>query len=100
MSAFGVLNRLKIWQKLLVVGITFLVPLGVTTYFLLDEKQIKIDFARWELHGDDYIRPCARLLENAVRHRTLARRAFRGETVDTELKEVENRVELALSELQ
>jgi methyl-accepting chemotaxis protein len=100
MSAFGVLNRLKIWQKLLVIGITFLVPLGVTTYFLLDEKQIKIDFARWELYGDEYIRPCARLLENSVRHRTLARRALRGEAVGTELQDVERRVELALTELE
>ncbi|MGE3548044.1 MAG: methyl-accepting chemotaxis protein, partial [Kofleriaceae bacterium] len=99
MSAFGVLNRLRIWQKLLVVGLMFLVPLGVTTFFLLDEKRIKIDFARQELYGDEYIRPCARLLENAVRHRSLSRRALRGDQVATELGDVERRVDNAIAEL-
>ncbi|MGE0546215.1 MAG: methyl-accepting chemotaxis protein [Kofleriaceae bacterium] len=99
MSAFGVLNRLRIWQKLFVVGLMFLVPLGVTTFFLLDEKRIKIDFARQELYGDEYLRPCARLLENAVRHRSLSRRAARGEATGTELTDVQRRIDNAIAEL-
>jgi methyl-accepting chemotaxis protein len=76
---FNVLNRLRIWQKLALVGVAFSVPLGVTTWFLLEEKQIKIDVATAELRGDEYLRPLARLLEHTARYRALSRRARAGE---------------------
>ncbi len=78
-TRFNVLNRLKIWQKLTLVALAFSIPLGMTTYFLLDEKSIKIDFAQWELHGDEYLRPTGKLLSHLSRYRSLQHRLLAGD---------------------
>jgi methyl-accepting chemotaxis protein len=75
----GLLNRLRIWQKLGIVGLAFAIPLVITTYFLLDEKSIKIDFATVELRGGMYLRPLQGLLGDLLDLRTIARRAQGGQ---------------------
>jgi len=50
-----VVRKLKVWQKLGIIGLAFLIPLGVTTYFLVDEQNYKIDFAQNELDGVETI---------------------------------------------
>lgn len=88
------LNRFKIWQKLAIVGLAFTIPLAITTYFLLDEKSIKIDFARYELFGDEYLRPCAELLEHLAAHATLERERLEGDaTVRSRLAELSARID-------
>ncbi len=88
------LNRFKIWQKLTIVGLAFTIPLAITTYFLLDEKSIKIDFARYELFGDEYLRPCAELLEHLTAHATLERERLEGDaTVRPRLAELSARID-------
>ncbi len=100
-TGFSILNRLKIWQKLTLVALAFSIPLALTTYFLLDEKSIKIDFAQWELHGDDYLRPSAKLLAHLSAYRSLQHRSLSGDasaadgladvraTVDRDFRELE-----------
>ena len=44
-------------MKLAAIAVVFAIPLTTTTWFLLQEKAIKIDFARHELQGDEYLRP-------------------------------------------
>src|SRR5258706_15623492 len=73
------LGRLRIWQKIALIGLVFTLPLALTMYYLLDEKNYKIDFARWELYGDEYLRPAGALLESALAHKTLSRLRYGGD---------------------
>ena len=67
--AFGA----RIWVKLAAIAVVFAIPLGTTTWFLLQEKAIKIDFARNELRGDEYLRAASSLLEATVAYRSALR---------------------------
>ena len=49
-------------MKLAAIALSFMIPLVVTTYFLVNEQNIKIDFAEQELRGDRYLRPLSQLL--------------------------------------
>src|SRR5687768_3807087 len=63
----------RIWVKLAAIAVVFAIPLGTTTWFLLEEKAIKIDFARHELQGDEYLRGASSLLEATVAYRSAVR---------------------------
>ena len=63
----------RIWMKLTAIALSFMIPLVVTTYFLLREQSIKIDFAAQELRGDEYLRPVSQLLVHLQLHRALVR---------------------------
>ena len=63
----------RIWVKLAAIAVVFAIPLGTTTWFLLQEKAIKIDFARNELRGDEYLRAASSLLEATVAYRSALR---------------------------
>ena len=65
--------RARIWVKLAAIAVVFAIPLATTTWFLLQEKAIKIDFARNELRGDDYLRAASSLLEATVNYRSALR---------------------------
>jgi signal transduction histidine kinase/DNA-binding response OmpR family regulator/HPt (histidine-containing phosphotransfer) domain-containing protein/HAMP domain-containing protein len=56
-----------------VLCVVFTVPLALTTWFLLQEKRIRIDLAADELNGVRYLRPVSVLLDDVSEHRTLAR---------------------------
>lgn len=58
-------------MKLAAIALCFTVPLVLTTWFLVEESNIKIDFATQELRGDDYLRPVAQLLVHLEMHRSL-----------------------------
>jgi methyl-accepting chemotaxis protein len=83
--------RARIWVKLAAIAVVFAIPLTTTTWFLLQEKAIKIDFARHELQGDDYLRAASSLLEATVSYRSAlrsgdaARLATTGAAVDSAL---------------
>jgi methyl-accepting chemotaxis protein len=61
-------------MKLVAIALSFIVPLLLTTWFLAEEQNIKIDFAEQELRGDRYLEPLSRLLVHVELHRTLTRR--------------------------
>lgn len=73
------LGRFKIGQKLSLIALAFFVPLSITTYFLLDEKSIKIDFAESEMLGVEYLRPLSELLVLANQHAEATRRLQDGD---------------------
>jgi methyl-accepting chemotaxis protein len=60
-------------MKLVAVALSFTVPLVVTTYFLIEEGNIKIEFAEQEKRGITYLRPLSELLNHVELHRTLVR---------------------------
>jgi hypothetical protein len=50
-------KRLKLWQKLGIIGLAFTIPLALMTYFLVDTQSVKINFAQSELDGLTYLHP-------------------------------------------
>src|SRR5207248_5174792 len=84
----------RIWVKLAAIAVVFAIPLTTTTWFLLQEKAIKIDFARHELQGDEYLRPASSLLEatvaypSALRPGDAARLAAARSAVDSALADL------------
>ena len=89
------LGRLKIWQKLALIGIGFAIPIAVTTVFLWTTIQGQIDFNQDEIYGDAYLRPVARLLDEVSRHRALARQP----EAAARLPEQQRKVEAAFVDL-
>ena len=69
----------RIWHKLAAIALTLIVPLALTTWFLLDEASFRIDFAEKEIQGVEYLRPLSSLLLHVSEHRSLARRALAGD---------------------
>jgi signal transduction histidine kinase/DNA-binding response OmpR family regulator/HAMP domain-containing protein len=61
----------RIWQKLAVICLAFTIPIAVTTFFLLEEKRIRIEFAQNELHGVQYLRAVSRVLVGVAQHHQL-----------------------------
>ena len=63
----------RIWMKLTAIALSFMIPLVVTTFFLVKEQNFKIDFAAQEIRGNRYLQPLSRLLVHAELHRALVR---------------------------
>ncbi|HYE72142.1 MAG TPA: hypothetical protein VEF04_02385, partial [Blastocatellia bacterium] len=82
----NILRNLKIWQKLFVICLAFVVPIGILLYFLIDEKNIAIDFAKKELDGTAYLRPALKTLKVAAE--SVATRG-KGSAIDQALVELE-----------
>src|SRR5687768_1989143 len=59
----------RIWMRMAAIALCFSVPLVLTTYFYVGEKEIAIDFANQELRGDEYLRPVSSLLVHVELHR-------------------------------
>ena len=60
-------------MKLAAIALAFTIPLIVTTWFLVREEQLEIDFTDAELRGDDYIRPVSDLLVHLAVHESYVR---------------------------
>ncbi len=73
------LNKLKVWQKLAMVAIVFLVPIAVLLFQLINEQDKAIEFAQSERRGVEELRPVRQLLEALVRHREEAALAAAGD---------------------
>lgn len=67
-------------MKLAAIALAFMIPLVVTTYFLVEEQNLNIDFAEQELRGDRYLQPASQLLVHLEEHRALARGTDSGQT--------------------
>ena len=79
-------------MKLSAIALSFTIPLVLTTSFLVNEGNIKINFAKQELRGDRYLRPVSQLLvhlelhETAVRHQDTAQASRTEALVDGDLR--------------
>ena len=74
----------RIWMKLAAIALSFIIPLLLTAFFLVNEGNLKINFTQQELRGDRYLRPLSRLLVNVGLHRTAVRRHDSAEATRTE----------------
>ena len=75
----------RIWMKLAAIALSFTSPLVLTTYFLVNEGNLKIDFTQQEQLGDQYLRPASRLLVHVELHRSAVRRQDAAQVSRTEV---------------
>jgi methyl-accepting chemotaxis protein len=99
--AIRLLGRLRIWQKIALIALGFTLPLALTLHYLVDEKNYKIDFARWELYGNEYLRPAADVLDSALARKALARRYLTGQgSAKVELAKIDAELSVQLKSLE
>ncbi len=79
-SLFGwlTLKNLKIGQKLAVVGLPFLLLIGVLSWIVVQRSAGDAGSAGKELEGVEQARPLRALLRDVIRHRALAARTLNG----------------------
>jgi methyl-accepting chemotaxis protein len=67
------MKNLKIWQKLALMAVVFIVPFAVVTYAMISSvNTLSIEFARQEIRGLEYHRPLAVLLKDLQQRRTMS----------------------------
>jgi hypothetical protein len=68
-----------VWQKLAIIGLAFVIPLALTTLFLVNTQSTKINFAQSELDGLTYLRPVKDLEVNIAAHAAAQRHVLAGD---------------------
>jgi twitching motility protein PilJ len=63
------LKQMKVWQKLALVALVFMVPVAVLLFQLVNEQNKAIEFAESERRGVEALRPVRRMLDALVQHR-------------------------------
>jgi methyl-accepting chemotaxis protein len=67
------LQYLRVWQKLALLGVLFLIPFAIVTSTMVSSiNSEKIDFAQLELMGTEYDAPLSTLLKDLQQHEGLA----------------------------
>ncbi len=85
--------RPRIWHKLAVIGLAFMLPLTVSGYLLANENGRRIAFSQDELRGLEYLRPLGTLLVDLGQHKTLSWQVLSGDRPVAQLREYEARVD-------
>jgi methyl-accepting chemotaxis protein len=95
------MKHLKMWQKLALLGLVFLLPFAVVTYRYVDEvNALGLEFAQKEVQGLNYLQPLRALLHDVQRHRTLSQAFLRGDrSVAADLAANEENMSRSLSAL-
>ena len=68
----NLLTSRRIPNKLLWISLSFLLPITVLLYFMIDGINANIRFAEYELAGNEYQRPLHDLLRHLSRHQALS----------------------------
>ncbi len=80
------MRNLKIWQKLVLLGVVFFVPFGIVTRMAASIDTVGVEFARQEIRGLDYYSPLSALLNDLQQHRDLVSARLSGDaSVETTL---------------
>lgn len=79
------MKHLKIWQKLALMGIVFMIPFAVVTYKMVSSiNTLGVEFARHEIRGLDYYIPLLALLKDLQQHRSMASAWLNGDAAFTD----------------
>jgi len=82
------------------ISVAFGLPVAVLLYTFVVVSNKDIDFAQWELYGNEYQRPLEDLLENVGQHALFEKQFLNGDTsARTELTALEGRIDAALMAL-
>ena len=93
-------HNTRIAHKLLLISLSFALPIAVLLYFTIAGINKDIHFATLELHGNDFQRPLEDLLQATLQHRAVAQRLLGGEAeLDGRLHNLQSRFDQALQKL-
>jgi methyl-accepting chemotaxis protein len=74
------MKSLRVWQKILLMGIVFALPLAVVTYRMTASiNELGTEFAEQELRGLEYNRSLYALLQNLQQHRGMTTALLSGD---------------------
>ncbi len=63
------MKYLKVWQKLVLLGVLFLIPFAIVTYTMVSSiNSEKVEFAQLEILGTEYYVPLSSLLKDLQQH--------------------------------
>ncbi|MBL1097190.1 response regulator [Streptomyces coffeae] len=71
----------RLWHKLLALCVALTVPLGLATFYLVDQHNAKIAFTRTERDGLAYLRPVSTVVRDVSDRRALVHRQLAGNPV-------------------
>src|SRR3989338_11224245 len=66
--ALTILNRLRYIKKFLLIGLIFVIPLGVVMYYFISEINHKIAFTAKEIEGTEVITVAIGLLDHSIQY--------------------------------
>ncbi len=72
-------KKMKIWQKLMLICITFSLPIGVLLFRAINGVNDDIRFNQNEIYGNEYQRPLERLLSHISEHKLMSQRYLSGD---------------------
>jgi len=71
-SNLKLLQRLRIWQKLVLIAVFMGLPIPIITYLYVAEKNVAINFAQKEIYGAEYLAPLKAVAKEMARHRDVS----------------------------
>ena len=75
------MRNLKVWQKLAMMGVIFLIPFAFVTMKMVSAiDTLGVDFAAQELRGLEFTSPSLALVKNLQQHRDVASLVLAGDT--------------------
>lgn len=96
----NVLNRMKLWQKLILMVVVLMVPTIYLVTLLIKEKNISIDLTRNEITGIEYLKPVYGLLTDVIDHRGIHHLMLSGDTtIRNQLVEKEQEIKTDLGQV-
>src|SRR6187549_2871178 len=94
------LGGLKIWQKLTLIGVVFVLPFAVLLYFYIRGTNETIQFSLREKQGDRYQRPLEKLFLHLTQHKLLSERFLNGsQEVSQQIDQTARRIDGGFQEL-
>lgn len=95
------LKRTRISHKLLLISLSFMLPIAVLLYFMVAGINYDIRFTRLEEYGNEYQRPLEELLRHVPQHQYLAGRLKSGEAdVESRMQAAQTRIDQTLQRLK
>jgi methyl-accepting chemotaxis protein len=71
------LRRVSLGRQILLISALFSIPIVVALYFIATGFTKDLDFATYEMYGNEYQRPLQQLLDYIPKHQLVARRGLR-----------------------
>ena len=95
------MKRTRIAHKLLLISLSFLLPIAVLLYFMVAGINYDIRFTRLEEFGNEYQRPLEELLRHVPQHEFLAVRMHAGDDgVESRVLSAQSKIDQALQRLK
>ena len=92
------LNRISL--KLLLVCLSFTLPIAVMLSLMVKAKQKDINFAVWEMKGNQLQRPLEKVMHQVSRHRLVSQQVMDPSQKQAKLSEIELLGDAAINELK